>query len=119
MYDHHRNPRNASGLANPSFTKHSEETSCGDEGEFHAEIAADGTIERLGFESRSCAVSTAVASMLTEYLEGETLETAAELDGVVADLLDGEFPDLRHDCVVGPEQVIREGAAEFLDASEK
>ncbi|MEF8801270.1 MAG: iron-sulfur cluster assembly scaffold protein [Halolamina sp.] len=70
LYDHHRNPRNSGGLANPSMVKSSEETSCGDEGEFHVDIAADGTIDELAFESRSCAVSRAVASLITEYPEG-------------------------------------------------
>ncbi|WP_207592768.1 SufS family cysteine desulfurase [Halomontanus rarus] len=113
--EHHEHPHNAGGLAEPTFTKSSEETSCGDDGEFHVAVAPDGTIERLAFESESCAVSTAVASVLTEYLEGKPLSAAAELDGVVADLLEETFPDIRHDCVVGPEEVIREGAREFLE----
>jgi cysteine desulfurase/selenocysteine lyase len=33
---------------------------------------------------------------------------------VVADRLDWEFPDLRRDCVVGPEKVVREAAREYL-----
>ncbi len=115
LYDHHRDPHNSGGLTNPSLVKSSEETTCGDEGEFHVEIT-DGTIERLAFESESCAVSRAVASILTEYLEGRSLEHAAEMEGEVAAMLDGEFPELRRDCVVGPEEVIREAATEYLAA---
>jgi|AntRauTorcE11898_2_1112593.scaffolds.fasta_scaffold03516_3 cysteine desulfurase/selenocysteine lyase len=113
LYDHHRNPRNSGGLENPSLVKSSEETSCGDEGEFHVDIV-DGTIERLAFESQSCAVSQAVASLITEYLEGRTVAEAAEMEGEVASMLDNQFPDLRRDCVVGPEDVIREAAREYL-----
>jgi cysteine desulfurase/selenocysteine lyase len=116
LYDHHRDPHNSGGLADPSLVKSSEETTCGDEGEFHVDVAPDGTIERLAFESESCAVSRAVASLLTEYLEGRGLDEAAELEGEVAAMLDGEFPDLRRDCVVGPEEVIREAAREYLTA---
>ncbi|KPN31089.1 putative cysteine desulfurase 2 [Halolamina pelagica] len=116
LYEHHRNPHNSGGLADPSLVKSSEETACGDEGEFHVDIAPDGTIERLAFESESCAVSRAVASLITEYLEGRTLAEAAEMEGEVAAMLDGQFPDLRRDCVVGPEEVIREAAREYLDA---
>ncbi|WP_134670347.1 SufS family cysteine desulfurase [Halorussus marinus] len=115
--DHYRRPRNAGGLEDPTFTKHSAETSCGDEGEFHVSVGSDGTIEELSFESESCAVSTAVASLLTEHLAGEPVETAATLDGTAVELLDGQFPDLRRECVTGPERVIREGAREHLDAS--
>lgn len=119
LYDHHRNPRNGGGLENPSLVKSSEETSCGDEGEFHVDIAPDGTIERLAFESQSCAVSRAVASLITEYLEGRTVAEAAEMEGEVASMLDGQFPDLRRDCVVGPEDVIREAAREYLAGNEE
>lgn len=45
IYDHYRNPRNAGGLTNLTFMKHSEETSCGDDGEFHIEVGQDGTID--------------------------------------------------------------------------
>nr|WP_232820521.1 iron-sulfur cluster assembly scaffold protein [Halorussus litoreus] len=114
IYEHHRNPHNEGGLDDPTLRKHSEETTCGDEGEFHVDVA-DGTIERIAFESQSCAVSRAVASILSEYLEGRTLEEAASLDGEVAAMLEGTFPDLRRDCVVGPEEVISEAAREYLD----
>ena len=116
LYDHHRDPRNTGSLADPSLVKSSEETTCGDDGEFHVDVAADGTIERLAFESESCAVSRAVASLVSEYLEGRTLADAAEMEGEVAAMLDGEFPELRRDCVVGPEEVIREAAREYLAA---
>jgi cysteine desulfurase/selenocysteine lyase len=59
-------------------------------------------------------VSTAVASILADYLEGEPVETAATMDGTIVELLDGRFPALRRDCVVGPEEVIRQGAREYL-----
>ena len=113
--DHHREPTNAGGLADPTITKHSEETTCGDEGKFHLDLASDGTIERVAFESESCAVSRAVADLLADHLDGRSLDAAADLDGWVVDALDGQFPDLRRDCVVGPEDVVREAAREYLD----
>ncbi|WP_435146337.1 SufS family cysteine desulfurase [Halobaculum sp. P14] len=114
--EHHHEPRNSGGLAEPTLVKSSEETSCGDEGEFHVEIGDDGTIEALAFESQSCAVSRAVASLITEYLEGRTVADAADMEGEVVRMLEGQFPDLRRECVVGPEDVIREAAREYLDA---
>nr|WP_232688696.1 iron-sulfur cluster assembly scaffold protein [Halobacterium zhouii] len=116
LHDQHRNPTNAGGLPNPTFRKHSAETSCGDEGEFHVDVADDGTIADVAFESDSCAVSTAVAGLLADHLTGEPVEALAELDGTVEDLLDGQYPAMRRDCVVGPEDVIREGATEHLES---
>lgn len=115
IFEHHQHPNNAGGLTDPTFTKSSRETTCGDDGEFQVKLADDGTVEQIAFESDSCAVSQAVASMLTVYLEGRQLSEVAEIDGVVTDLLDGKFPALRHECVVGPERVIREGAAQYLE----
>lgn len=115
IFDHHRSADAESGIRNPTVRKHSEETACGDEGEFQLRIE-DGTIVDVGFESRSCAVSQAVASILTTHLKGMSVAEAADMDGFVEALLDGQFPELRRDCVVGPEAVIREAATEYLDA---
>jgi cysteine desulfurase/selenocysteine lyase len=43
------------------------------------------------------------------------LRDVAALDGDVLDLLDGAIPPLRLDCVLGPEEVIRTAAREFLE----
>jgi cysteine desulfurase/selenocysteine lyase len=118
LYEHHRDPHNTGGLAEPSLVKSSEETTCGDDGEFHVDVAPDGTIEGVGFESESCAVSRAVASLISEYLEERTVEDAAEMEGEVAAMLDGQFPELRRECVVGPEEVIREAAREYLSGGQ-
>ncbi|MFB6072042.1 MAG: SufS family cysteine desulfurase [Halobacterium sp.] len=105
------------GLADATFRKHSAETSCGDEGEFQVAVGDDGTVTDVAFESESCAVSTAVASVLAEHVTGKPVEALADLDGAVEDLLDGQYPEMRRDCVLGPEDVIREGATEHLEAT--
>ena len=114
IYDHYLHPRNSGGLENPTFRKHSAETSCGDEGEFHVNVE-DGVITDIAFESESCAVSMATASVLSEHLTGMHLRDVAELDGDVLDLIDGGIPPLRLDCVLGPEEVIQVAAQEYLD----
>lgn len=114
ILDHHRNPRNAGRLADPTLVKSSRETTCGDDGEFHLEVASDGTIEAIAFESDSCAVSQAVASMLSVHLEGRPVEEVASVDGLVVDLLEDTFPASQHDCVVGPEMVIKQAAGQYL-----
>jgi cysteine desulfurase/selenocysteine lyase len=111
---HHRNPAHDGGLAAPDIRKHSAETSCGDEGEFHLDVA-EGRVVDVAFESDACAVSQAAASVLSEHLRGMTLSDVADLDGDVLDLLDGEVPPLRMDCVLGPEEVVRVAAEEHLE----
>ena len=114
LYEHHTTPVNDGGLEDPDLRKHSAETSCGDEGEFHVNIT-DGRIDQIAFESDSCAVSKATASVLSEHLEGMALQDVAALNGDVLELLDGDVPPLRMDCVLGPEEVIRTAAQEYLD----
>ncbi|MFP9192033.1 SufS family cysteine desulfurase [Natronosalvus vescus] len=119
LVDHHENPRNAGGLEDATLVKSSEETSCGDDGEFHVDVTADGTIEDVAFESESCAVSSAVASILSTELVGMTVEEVADLEGMIVDHLEGQYPSLRHECVVGPEDVIRTAAQEYLETLER
>jgi len=110
FFEHYRALRNEDPFPEATFTKHSAETSCGDEGEFFIRIADDGTIMDIAFESESCAVSTAVTSMLSEALCGESIDRAIEAEGLV----DGQYPDTRRDCVRGPEEVIVAGTREYL-----
>jgi len=112
--EHYHDPRNQGDIGDPTFVKSSEETTCGDDGEFHVTIA-DDRITEIAFESRSCAVSRAVASLLSEHLEGMPVAEVAELDGYVARELDGQYPELRRECVEGPEDVIREAAREYVE----
>ena len=115
--DHYGDPRNAGTLADPTFTKHSAETSCGDDGEFFVRVE-DGVVEAIGFESESCAVSTAVASMIAEALRGEPIEAALDAETIVEDLVGDAYPDLRRDCVRGPASVIQSAARDHLDGGD-
>jgi cysteine desulfurase/selenocysteine lyase len=114
ILDHHRNS-DATAVTDPTFVKSSEETTCGDDGEFYVEIGADGTIANLGFESESCAVSSAVASILGERIVGMSVDDVPDIEGLVVELLDGQFSDLRHECVTGPEKVLVEGVRDYID----
>jgi len=87
---------------------------CGDEAEFAVSVGADGRIEDITFETESCAVSRAVASMLADHLEGRSVEAVAATDDIVPELLDGQFPEIRRDCVTGPEEMLRAGIRDRL-----
>lgn len=114
IYEHYHDPNNTTELDDPTFTISYQEMTCGDEAEFTVKLSTDGRIERFAFETESCAVSQAVSSILTTHLEGLPLEEVVENEGTITELLDNQFPDLRYDCVVGPEEVIREGVKQQL-----
>jgi cysteine desulfurase/selenocysteine lyase len=115
VLDHYREPR-GDEVTDPTIVESAEETTCGDDGEFRVRVDTDGTIAALGFRSESCAVSSAVASILSEHFVGLSIDEVAGIENRIVALLEGEFSDLRHDCVVGPEQVLVEAARGHLDA---
>ncbi|MFC7074207.1 SufS family cysteine desulfurase [Halovenus rubra] len=112
---HHHEPYNSGLVEEATFTISHQEMTCGDEAEFAVQVTPDGRIADLSFETQSCAVSRAVSSILATHLEGKRLDTVVKQDDIIQRLLDDQFPDLRHDCVVGPEDVIQEGIGDFLD----
>ncbi|WP_436930604.1 iron-sulfur cluster assembly scaffold protein [Halosimplex halobium] len=107
-------------MDDPTFTISYQEMTCGDEAEFAVQTSSNGRIEQITFDTESCAVSRAVSSILTAHLEGMSLTDVAESESgtMIVDLLDAQFPDLRYDCVLGPEEVIQKGIEQHLEQQE-
>jgi len=117
VYEHYRQSTN-SEMDDPTFTISYQEMTCGDQAEFAVQTTSDGYIDRVAFDTESCAVSRAVSSILAAHLEGMSLSDVANSEEMIVDLLDDRFPDLRYDCVVGPEKVIQQGVKEHLEQHE-
>jgi nitrogen fixation NifU-like protein len=86
LLDHYRNPRNkghlgvAGAAAGPGRVVTAEEYNplCGDRVSIEARLEAD-RIADIRFDGRGCALCLAAASILTETVQGRTLEEAAGL----------------------------------------
>ena len=78
ILDHYRNPRNYGRLERP--TVHSEDSNplCGDQLGMDLLVEGDHVTE-VRFQGRGCAISQAAASMLSEMVEGKTVEEVAHL----------------------------------------
>jgi nitrogen fixation NifU-like protein len=78
ILDHYKNPRNKRALpgAERSCTKNN--PLCGDEITVHAHLT-DGRVAEVTFEGSGCSISQASASMLTEAIEGASVEDAETL----------------------------------------
>jgi len=78
ILEHNRNPRNYQ--TPESYTHKSEGLNaiCGDQ-VFVFITVKDGVIEKIHFDGESCAISTASASIMTEFIEGKTIEQAQAL----------------------------------------
>ncbi len=74
ILDHYREPRNHGHLENPTIAAADTNPLCGDRIEIDLLVSDDGRVGEVRFSGRGCAISQASASMLTERIEGATLE---------------------------------------------
>jgi nitrogen fixation NifU-like protein len=79
ILDHYRHPRNKGRLQHPTHTHEEHNPVCGDVVRIDLHVNEEDVIEEVRFDGEGCAISQASASMLTEMVEGKTLEEAKEL----------------------------------------
>ena len=73
ILDHYRHPRNRGGLPDADVSETLDNPVCGDVVHIDVNLRA-GRVEEARFEGRGCVISMAAASMLTEMVQGKTLE---------------------------------------------
>ena len=112
ILDHYKNPRNHGELEDPTFSHVGENPSCGDTIRMDVRLADDGeTIEYVAFSGDGCAISQASASMLSERLQGLTLDELAAMDtDDVTEMLGVDISPMRIKCAVLARQVAQDGA---------
>ncbi len=113
ILDHYKNPRNYGELEDATFEHVGENPMCGDTIKLFVALADDDeTIEHVSFIGDGCAISQASASLLSEELQGKTVEEVREMDREdVMDLLGVEVSPMRIKCAVLAEKVVQDGAA--------
>jgi nitrogen fixation NifU-like protein len=79
ILDHYRNPRNKGHLENPTHTHEEHNPLCGDVLHIELQVNSEDVIEEVRFDGQGCAISQASASMLTEMIQGKTLEEAKQV----------------------------------------
>ena len=78
ILDHGRHPRNFRALDNPTHFAQGHNPLCGDRVTVYLTLDGD-RIADVSFQGRGCAISTAAASLMTEVLNGKTLDDARAL----------------------------------------
>lgn len=73
LLDHYRLPRNKGHLDHPTVSVEGVNPLCGDQLTFDLQFDGD-ILQKVRFSGKGCAISMASASMLTEMLEGKTVE---------------------------------------------
>ncbi|MEN8163093.1 MAG: Fe-S cluster assembly sulfur transfer protein SufU [Acidobacteriota bacterium] len=78
ILDHNRNPRNCYIMDGASCTADGHNPLCGDIVKVYLRIE-DGIIEEISFQGQGCAICTASTSLMTESVQGRSVEEAQGL----------------------------------------
>ncbi len=92
IMDHYRTPRGAARLDDVPQSMVHENPTCGDSIKLSVEVGSDERIERVRFDGRGCAISTASASLMTETLKGLSVAEARERAETFIKALRGDLP---------------------------
>jgi nitrogen fixation NifU-like protein len=111
ILDHYRNPRNAGALEQPTHTHEENNPLCGDVIRIDLHVNQDNIIDQVAFKGKGCAISQASASMLTEMIEGKTLEEARQINkDDILEALGIEIGPVRLKCALLSLKVLKAGA---------
>lgn len=109
ILDHYRDPRNHGHLEQPTIASADTNPLCGDRIEIDLNVADDRVTE-VRFNGRGCAISQAAASMLTERIEGATLdELRAITPHEILEMLGVPIGPARQRCALLSLRVLHQG----------
>ncbi len=96
VMDHFQNPRNVGKMENPDGVGKEGNPVCGDVMELAIKIE-DNIVKKAQFQTFGCCAAIATSSMITEMVEGKTLDEAEQISKkAVAEALDGLPPAKMH-----------------------
>ncbi len=100
ILDHYAHPRNYGTLEHPDKAAEDENPLCGDHIRMELEVT-DGRIGQVRFTGTGCSISRAAASMLTEAVEGKSVEEVKQLSREdVLEMLGIELGPVRLKCAL-------------------
>jgi nitrogen fixation NifU-like protein len=110
LLDHYRHPRNRGHLPSPDMAAEAYNPLCGDRVSIEATLQ-DGRIVEARFDGRGCAVCLGAASILTDTVQGRTLDDLRGLgqDEFLAELQSAVRP-ARKKCALLPWIAFRRAA---------
>ena len=100
-----RNPRNVGVIEDPDGFGHLGDPAYGFDLELYI-MVKDDTITAARFKAFGCAATIATVSMVSEMLEGRSIEQALDIsDNEIAEALDGLPPSRMHSAELGRELI--------------
>ncbi len=89
ILDHNRKPRNFRELETANRRADGHNPLCGDKLTLYLRVDDAGRVEEVGFQGAGCAISTASASLMTEFVKGRAREEIEETFQNFHELLTG------------------------------
>jgi len=112
VMDHYEHPRNQGSFGDAQdkdvLTARDSNASCGDMVKFYIRIAR-GKIIEVKWEGIGCAITTAAASKLSEYLQGQSLKAVQKMseEELVREGVGFEVNPGRSKCLTLPVKVVK------------
>ncbi len=111
ILDHYRQPRNAGTLAEATHSHEENNPLCGDVIRIDLHVNENDVIDKVAFSGKGCAISQASASMLTEMIEGKSLEEAKQIGkDDILEALGIDIGPVRMKCALLSLKVLKAGA---------
>lgn len=116
LIDHAKHPRNYGLFKDADFVSEELNPSCGDSVQLSGKVL-DGVLQDIRFEGVGCVLSLAMASKLTEYVEGMQLSMIMQLnEGLVEELLNLSLGPNRLQCGMLSVIALKKGVGEYQRA---
>lgn len=111
ILDHHKKPRNFRKLESPCRHVEGYNPLCGDRITVYVKLEGD-RVKDVSFEGSGCAISTALASMMTDSLKGKTRAEAESIFKAFHDLITGKLDESAESSRLG-KLAVYSGVREF------
>jgi nitrogen fixation NifU-like protein len=111
ILEHYREPRNKGTLDQATHSHEENNPLCGDVIRIDLHVNENDIIDKVAFSGKGCAISQASASMLTEMIEGKTLEEAKQIGkDDILEALGIDIGPVRMKCALLSLKVLKAGA---------
>ena len=92
IMDHYKTPLNKGTIENNSVNIEMNNATCGDRIHLTLQVE-DGIVKDAKFDGEGCSISMASASMMTQAVKGQEIDTALRLSNIFSDMMLGKEYD--------------------------
>ena len=108
ILDHYKHPHHWGELEDADLEFYDTNPLCGDELRVQLKLDGEGRVAEVGFSGQGCAISQASASLVSDELEGMTVEELMRLDrAFVLELLGVSISATRMKCALLSLKVVK------------